>query len=157
MRTGPLATLIGLTALLAGCASAPATEQKIETSRMVQDAPSELVPRITAFLDQQGIEVRRADPDAGLVQGEQRPLERSDWTSCGPVYVRDTDGERRRQAELRGRRLELDVVLDRLSSQTLVTVRPAFIGTFHNSFTNRDFDARCPSSQRLERALLEAL
>ena len=146
-----------LAAILAGCASAPDTDQKVETSRIVRSTPAELVPRITAFLERQEIEVTRADPQAGLVRAEQQPLRTAEWAECGPVYVRDSEGERRRQADLLDRRLELDVLLDRLSGQTLVSVRPAFTGTFHNSFTNLDFEAPCASTRQLDRALLDAL
>lgn len=157
IRMGKVAILLGLGAILAACASGPATERRIEASRIVSRTPEALVPRIVTVLERRQIDVLRADPGRGRVEGAQQPLADPAWANCEPFYVRDTEGERRRQAAVLDRRLELTVILERLSGQqTLVTVRPAFIGTFHNSFTNSDVEAPCASSEQLERALLEA-
>ena len=157
MRTPvPIVALgLALLGLLPGCASAPVVDRKVESSRLVEAPAAEIAPRITRFLQRRNIGVVRATP--GLIQGLQRPLANADWARCPTVHVRDPEGERRRRAELLDLHLELDVALERLSGRTLVSVEPAFIGTYHNSFTNLTFERRCGSSQQLERALLGAI
>jgi hypothetical protein len=156
MRLLASGLIVVLACGLMSCA-VPAVDRNVETSRIFSRTPASLVPGIEESMRSQNIEVTGVGPNQTVVKGRQRPIQESDWVDCSSVHVRDTEGERRRRAPLRDLRLELDVTLDRLNRETLVTISPTFIGTFHNSFKNRVFESRCRSTGQLEPALLNGL
>lgn len=143
--------------LVGGCASQDAAGRRVPSSQTFDVPPAEAVQRIEGFLEQQGVRVTTADPERGLIRARQAPLENSAWAACEDRVIDDSEGERRRHVDAERTLMELAVDVGQQGGQTQVTVRPTFEATYHNSFINRDFQARCSSTGELEQALFQAI
>jgi hypothetical protein len=156
-RAGGLLAALAAALLLGACTVSQPPERPVVSSRTFAADRTVVMQKVVGFLERSGLRVLGADRSTGLIRAAERPLEVADWAACPRLTVTDSDGERSRRAEPLRVDLALDVVVERLGGRTVVTVRPAFVQTSRNSFTNLTFENRCGSSGRLERAILAAI
>jgi hypothetical protein len=143
---------------LAGCA----TERRPGppepgVSRVYAVSQDALIDRLRGALARYQIEPGTYDPATGRLRAERRDLGRTGWAMCQPLRVRDPDGERLREAEPLRLDLDLSVQVEGVDGGTRVTLRPVFVETNLDSFTNLEVTHRCRSTGALERDLLGAL
>lgn len=154
---GALATAGLLAVVVGACTTGPPPLPPVDDTRAVDADRAAVLGGAGEFLQRRGIEPVTTDRAAGTLSAGPSSLTNDAWVRCPDVRVRDSDGERRRDADRVAQAVEVLVETERQGGRTLVTVSPRFTQTLRNSFTNQTFERPCPSSGRLERALLDAL
>jgi hypothetical protein len=147
-----------LVVALAGCA----TERRPRppepgVSRVYAVSKDAAIARLREVLAGYRIEPGTYDPAAGRLRAERRDLGQTGWAMCQPLRVRDPDGVRLREAEPLRLDLDLSAQVEGVDGGTRVTLRPVFVETNLDSFTNLEVTHRCRSTGALERELLGAL
>jgi hypothetical protein len=149
-------------ALLALALSGCATERRPRPpepgiSRVYAMSQDALIARLREVLAGYQIEPGTYDPATGRLRAGRRDLGQTGWAMCQPLRVRDPDGVRLREAEPLRLDVDLGVQVEGVDGGTRVTLRPVFIETNLDSFTNLEVTHRCRSTGTLERDLLGAL
>lgn len=142
---------------LTGCTAAPPRPAEVAVSEVYAGSRDELAARLRGVLARHDIQSTGFDPERGVLRAERRDLGETPWAACDHLYVYDREGERRRDARPLRRRLELTAGLEDVDGGTQVTLRPEFIQTSLNSFTNLEVTQRCRSTGALEREILAGL
>jgi hypothetical protein len=151
-------TVALLALVLAGCATQPQPRpREVGVSRVYAVSQDALMARLPEVLASYQIEPGTYDPASGRLRAGRRDLGQTGWAMCQPLRVRDPDGERLREAEPLRLDLDLDVQVEGVDGGTRVTLRPVFVETSLDSFTNLEVTHRCRSTGTLERDLLGAL
>jgi hypothetical protein len=138
--------------LLAGaCATQPPAP--VETTRTVPGAPAEVRGRVEAAAAGLGL-VARPGPELRLTR-TNAPAE---WADC-PTRVVRSMGETVNRVDFaapQARAADVLVSLTASGEGTAVAISPAFTATYHDIYRNLPLEGQCPSTGRLERALLDA-
>jgi hypothetical protein len=143
---------------LAGCATEPRPRSpEPGVSRVYAVSKDAAIARLREVLASYEIEAGTYDPAAGRLRAERRDLGQTGWAMCQPLRVRDPDGVRLREAEPLRLDLDLSAQVEGVDGGTRVTLRPVFVETNLDSFTNLEVTHRCRSTGALERELLGAL
>lgn len=152
-----LAVLAALT--LAACTSpAPrAPARPPEIAHPLTAPPASVVASAHPVLESRGIEVVKADPASGIVQGHASGLGETPWAQCPVARIQDTDGQRIRIAEPQAIDLDLELAVTPAGDGSSLVIRPVFERTYLDSFRFSDFRRRCQSTGVLEREIAAAL
>jgi hypothetical protein len=151
-------TVALLVVALAGCATQPQPRlPEPGVSRVYAVSKDAAIARLREVLASYEIEAGTYDAATGRLRAERRDLGQTGWAMCQPLRVRDPDGVRLREAEPLRLDLDLSVQVEGVDGGTRVTLRPAFVETNLDSFTNLEVTHRCRSTGALERELLGTL
>lgn len=138
--------------LLAGaCATTPSIP--VETTRSIAGTPSEVRGRIEAAAAGLGLAVR---PGGELLLA--RANAPADWADCATIVIRSM-GEAVNRVDFaapQARAAEVRIGLTGTGDGTAVAVSPNFTATYLDIYRNLPVERPCPSTGRLERALLDA-
>jgi hypothetical protein len=151
-------SVVLLVLALSGCATEPQPRpREVGVSRVYAMSQDALIARLREVLAGYQIEPGSYDPATGTLRAARRDLGQTGWAICQPLRVRDPDGERLRKAEPLRLDLDLGVQIEGVDGSSRVTLRPVFVETNLNSFTNLEVTHSCRSTGTLERDLLGAL